>query len=67
MSTAYVKEDAVVVNDTKVNDRMDAEVLRDAAAAEAVEHNMTLAQGWKTHKKAILWSMALSGALIMEG
>lgn len=67
MANGYEQEEATVVHDVKVHDRMDAEVLRDAAAAEAVEHNMTLAQGWRTHKKAILWSMALSGALIMEG
>lgn len=60
-------DDNVIVDDTKTNERMDAEVLRDAAKAEAIEHNMTLGQGWKTHKKAIFWSMALSFALIMEG
>lgn len=60
-------EEKVIVDDTKTNERMDAEVLRDAAKAEAVEQNMTLSQGWRTHKKAIFWSMALSFALIMEG
>ncbi|TXT04231.1 hypothetical protein VHUM_04229 [Vanrija humicola] len=28
---------------------------------------MTIKDGWRTHRKAIMWSMLLSGALIMEG
>ena len=39
---------------------MDA--VRDAAAADASEHSMTLRQAFNSHRKAIFWSMALSGA-----
>lgn len=31
------------------------------------EHSLTIAQALKTHKKAVLWSMAVSGTIIMEG
>lgn len=67
MSNQYENEKDVVVADEGLNSRMDATVLADAKAADDKEHNMTIAEGWRTHKKAILWSMALSGALIMEG
>lgn len=82
MSADYAVEKNVVVDDSGVNERMDKAVLREAAAADEAEHKMTIAQGWKSHKKvskytlgeafklteqAILWSMALSAALIMEG
>lgn len=43
------------------------ETAQDAAAADEIEHKQTLAQAFAVHKKAIFWSMALSGALIMEG
>lgn len=39
---------------------MDA--VKDAATADAAEHSMTLRQAFNTHRKAIFWSMALSGA-----
>lgn len=66
MAHGHIEEN-VIVDDTKTNEKMDADVLRHAAKAEAIEQNMTLAQGWRTHKKAIFWSMALSFALVMEG
>lgn len=43
------------------------ETAKEAAAADEIEHKQTLAQAFAVHKKAIFWSMALSGALIMEG
>jgi SP family general alpha glucoside:H+ symporter-like MFS transporter len=58
-------EDTVVVEDKAA--AVDAAALQKAAAAEAAEHSMTLASGWRTHRRAIFWSMALSFALIMEG
>lgn len=67
MSVSYDKEKDVIVDDTGVNDRMDNVIIAEAAAADAKEHSMTIAEGWRSHKKAILWSMALSAALIMEG
>ncbi|KZP26240.1 maltose permease [Athelia psychrophila] len=44
-----------------------AAVVHDAAKADHAEHDMTLREAFRIHKKAIFWSMALSGALIMEG
>jgi SP family general alpha glucoside:H+ symporter-like MFS transporter len=41
---------------------MGMDAVRDAAAADASEHSMTLRQAFNTHRKAIFWSMALSGA-----
>lgn len=38
-----------------------------ANLATSQEHSLTIAQALKTHKKAILWSMAMSGTIIMEG
>ena len=38
------------------------DAVRDAAAGDASEHAMTLRQAFNTHRKAIFWSMALSGA-----
>jgi SP family general alpha glucoside:H+ symporter-like MFS transporter len=38
------------------------DAVRDAALADAQEHSMTLRQAFNAHRKAIFWSMALSGA-----
>ena len=38
------------------------DAVKDAAAADAAEHAMTLKQAFHAHRKAIFWSMALSGA-----
>lgn len=58
------------MSDTKVFTKAEDEIVRDlgidavkdAAAADAAEHSMTLRQAFQAHKKAIIWSMALSGA-----
>ena len=39
----------------------------DAQAASAKEHNLTLGQALKAYPKAIMWSILLSSAVIMEG
>jgi len=39
----------------------------DAARATKAEHAMTLREGLKTYPKAVVWSMILSTALVMEG
>ncbi|KZP02050.1 hypothetical protein FIBSPDRAFT_655333, partial [Athelia psychrophila] len=44
-----------------------ATVVQDAAKADHAEHDMSPRKAFCIHKKAILWSMALSGALIMDG
>lgn len=38
-----------------------------AASATRAEHDLTLRQGLRTHKKAVFWSVFLSTAVIMEG
>ncbi|WRT64224.1 uncharacterized protein IL334_001153 [Kwoniella shivajii] len=57
----------VVANNDELLTKIDHQVLKDAAKADEAEHKISLADAFRTHKKAILWSMALSGALIMEG
>ncbi|KAJ9104114.1 hypothetical protein QFC19_004098 [Naganishia cerealis] len=42
-------------------------LIRDAAQADQIEHEMGVRQALRIHKKAVFWSMALSAALIMEG
>ncbi|KAJ6518515.1 trehalose transport-related protein [Mycena vulgaris] len=44
-----------------------AEVTRDAAQADLAEHNMSIRDALRIHKKAVIWSVVLSAALIMEG
>lgn len=42
-----------------------AHLVKDAATADAAEHDMSVKQAFKIHKKAVFWSMALSAALIV--
>ncbi|KAJ7121612.1 maltose permease [Mycena epipterygia] len=44
-----------------------AEVIKDAAMADEAEHKMSIRDALRIHKKAVIWSMVLSAALIMEG
>ncbi|KAF7350122.1 Maltose permease [Mycena venus] len=44
-----------------------AEVIHDAAQADQAEHTMSIRDALRIHKKAVIWSMVLSAALIMEG
>ncbi|KAH8827910.1 maltose permease [Flagelloscypha sp. PMI_526] len=46
---------------------IDATVVSEAAKGDAAEHQMTLGEAWRSHRAAVLWSMGLSAALIMEG
>lgn len=39
----------------------------DAQAANQAEHDMTLMQALKQYKIAVLWSLAVSFSIIMEG
>ncbi|KAJ7046038.1 maltose permease [Mycena alexandri] len=43
------------------------EVTHDAAKADEAEHNMSIREALRIHKKAVFWSVVLSAALIMEG
>jgi hypothetical protein len=52
----FTKAEDEIVRDLGID------VVRDAAAGDAAEHQMTLRQAFNAHKKAIFWSMALSGA-----
>lgn len=40
---------------------------REAQVATAKEHNLTLRQSIRAYPKAIMWSILLSSAVIMEG
>ncbi len=42
-------------------------LITDAAKADKDEHTISLKDSFFIHKKAIIWSMLLSSALIMEG
>ncbi|KAJ7840999.1 maltose permease [Mycena leptocephala] len=44
-----------------------AGVTHDAAQADLAEHNMSIREALLIHRKAVMWSMVLSAALIMEG
>lgn len=57
-------DNAIVVNDNEeiVRQRLDLTTIKDAAKADAEEHRMSVWDAFQTHKKAIFWSMALSGA-----
>lgn len=43
------------------------DLIADAALADQVEHTISFRDSFRIHKKAIMWSMLLSSALIMEG
>ncbi|KAF9039432.1 maltose permease [Hymenopellis radicata] len=59
--------DVVVADNDGLAEKLDGKTLKAAAKADQLEHTMNWRDAFKTHKKAIFWSMALSGALIMEG
>ncbi|KAF8883506.1 maltose permease [Gymnopilus junonius] len=67
MSAYGIEEELVVANNDQIVRKLDEKVLKDAAKADAAEHQMTLREAFHMNKKAIFWSMALSAALIMEG
>ncbi|KZP14566.1 maltose permease [Athelia psychrophila] len=56
---------AIVVDNAKLD--VSAAVVHDAAKADHAEHDMSPREAFRIHKRAIFWSMALSGALIMDG
>lgn len=69
MSQKAVFEEAGVVyaDNDKLAQVLDTKVIKDGAKADKAEHEMTIVEAFRVHKKAIFWSMALSAALIMEG
>lgn len=42
------------------------DLIKDAAQADQIEHEMGVRQALRIHKKAVMWSMALSAALIVR-
>ncbi|KAF9457582.1 trehalose transport-related protein [Collybia nuda] len=65
---AIIEEAGVIYADNdKIAQVLDTQVIKDGAKADKAEHDMSLLEAFHVHKKAIFWSMALSGALIMEG
>jgi SP family general alpha glucoside:H+ symporter-like MFS transporter len=70
MSDAALKDPTtgvIIADNEKLAHILNAAVIHDGAKADHAEHVMTLKEAFRIHKKAIFWSMALSGALIMEG
>lgn len=67
MATPRSEDGVANVHTDDLAHALDAQVIHDAAKADATEHKMTLLQAFKSHRRAIFWSMALSAALIMEG
>jgi SP family general alpha glucoside:H+ symporter-like MFS transporter len=45
----------------------ESDIVQDAQQATNKEHRLTFMTGMKAYKKAILWSILLSSAVIMEG
>jgi SP family general alpha glucoside:H+ symporter-like MFS transporter len=43
------------------------EISEDARLATTKEHQLSLRQGLRAYRKAIIWSILLSSAVIMEG
>lgn len=43
-----------------------SDLIKDAALADQIEHEMGVRQALRIHKKAVFWSMALSAALIVR-
>jgi hypothetical protein len=43
-----------------------SDLIKDAAQADQIEHEMGVRQALRIHKKAVFWSMALSAALIVR-
>ena len=58
---------AITAASHNLGDKLDADRIQDAAQADEIEHKQSWKEAFAIHKKAIFWSMALSGALIMEG
>lgn len=65
MSThQHQQHDEKHFNDHHVTEK---EITEDARLATTKEHELTLRQGLRAYKKAIMWSILLSSAVIMEG
>jgi SP family general alpha glucoside:H+ symporter-like MFS transporter len=54
--------EVVVADNSHLGEKVNATTLSDAAQADNAEHTIRLRDAFHAHKKAILWSMALSGA-----
>ena len=59
--------DIITAVEHDVGTKFQLNTIKDAAKADEVEHTQTFREAFAVHRKAIFWSMALSGALIMEG
>lgn len=58
-------EETAAVN--RVATGLDPALLHDARVANAKEHEMPVWQALKSYRKAVIWSLLLSAAVIMEG
>lgn len=66
MAASSVEKPERVVDDQK-HTGADKIEFADAQAATAKEHSLTLSQALKAYPKAIMWSILLSSAVVMEG
>ncbi|KAK3686781.1 hypothetical protein LTR37_019460 [Vermiconidia calcicola] len=66
MAASSVEKPERIVDDQK-HSSADKIEFADAQAATAKEHSLTLSQALKAYPKAIMWSILLSSAVVMEG
>jgi len=59
--------DKKIVSDESRHDYDEVEFVHEANAATQKEHEMTLGRALKAYPKAIMWSVLLSFAVVMEG
>jgi len=59
--------DKKIVSEEGKHDYDEVEFVHEANAATQKEHDMTLGRALKAYPKAIMWSVLLSFAVVMEG
>jgi len=59
--------DKKIVSDESRHDYDEVEFVHEANAATQKEHEMTLGRALTAYPKAIMWSVLLSFAVVMEG
>jgi hypothetical protein len=67
MAAVHRTNGVIVADNERLAHIINEDTIKSGAKADAAEHTMSLWDAFRIHKKAIFWSMALSGALIMEG
>ena len=67
MNTTPDIDEKAIRHDSSETARAELVSVEDAKAATAKEHSMTVRQGLRAYPRAIMWSILLSSAVIMEG